>query len=89
MLDVEAIKRRIEQTREDAGEFIQHAPADLDALIVEVERLRNELRALSWLSDRCKEDFLENLSAEMAKPDSWFLGGEGIKRPTGLEIDHA
>ena len=43
MLDLEAIKRRIEQTCEDAGEFIQHAPGDLDALVAEVERLRLEL----------------------------------------------
>ena len=41
-LDIDAIKKRIEQSCEDAAEFLLHAPDDLDALIKEVKRLRDE-----------------------------------------------
>lgn len=47
-LDIDAIKERIEQTRENMADFMEHAPADLDALIKEVERLRDE--QLLWYS---------------------------------------
>ncbi len=55
-----------------------------DAARAEVERLRRELVTFSWLADRCKKKFLENLSAELNDPNGSFLRGEGMERPVGI-----
>ncbi len=41
-LDIDAIKEHIEQSSENMADFMEHAPADLNALIAEVERLRDQ-----------------------------------------------
>jgi len=58
MLDLDAINRRLSEM--DDGEFVRRAPADIDTLVAEVERLRKaESYLTAWICDLRRDGGLQ------------------------------